>query len=261
MNFYSFHVGDYAAHTKHLTPIEDLAYRRMLDLYYSSEKPLPCEPEKVARLIGLRDHMQEVSDVLSDFFVKSEDGHKSKRCDDEIAAYRAKAERAKAANTARWKGEKSDPDLKSDADQLPTKNQEPRTNNHEPEEENTDVAQSAPAEAVLAVFEFWKTVMKSPRSLLDAKRSRLIKAALKTGYTVDDLCDAITGCAKSDFHMGKNDRGTKFNGLDLILRNAEKIDQFIVIGRSPLVPSRPPKVYHDISEMDYTKGVDANGRF
>lgn len=130
MNFYSFHVGDYAAHTKHLTPIEDLAYRRMLDLYYTSEKPLPCEPEKVARLIGLRDYMQEVSDVLSDFFVKSEDGHKSKRCDDEISTYRAKAERAKAANSARWKGEKSDSSLKSDADQLPTKNQEPITNNH-----------------------------------------------------------------------------------------------------------------------------------
>lgn len=25
--------------------------------------------------------------------------------------------------------------------------------------------------------------------------------------------------------------------------------------------SQPPKVYHDISEMDYTKGVDADGRF
>jgi uncharacterized protein YdaU (DUF1376 family) len=50
VNFYSFHIGDYAAHTRHLTPIEDIAYRRMLDLYYTSEKPLPrlCRTMPVA---------------------------------------------------------------------------------------------------------------------------------------------------------------------------------------------------------------------
>lgn len=131
MNFYPFHLGDYAAHTRHLTLLEDLAYRRMLDLYYTSEAPLPIEPEKVARLIGMRDHMQEVSDVLSDFFVKSEDGYTSARCDKEIKAYKAKAERAKQANLARWGGDKSDADLNSDstsdADQIPTNNQEPVT--------------------------------------------------------------------------------------------------------------------------------------
>ena len=113
---------------------------------------------------------------------------------------------------------------------------------------------------VALVFEFWKTTMKSPRSQLDAKRAKLIKAALKTGYTVEQLCDAITGCAKSPFHMGDNDRRAKFNGLDLILRNAEKIDQFIVIGQSPLVPKRQGFT-HDLSGMDYTKGVDEHGNF
>ncbi|NDC25981.1 MAG: DUF1376 domain-containing protein, partial [Proteobacteria bacterium] len=34
MHYYPFHVGDYQAHTAHLTNTEDLAYRRMLDLYY-----------------------------------------------------------------------------------------------------------------------------------------------------------------------------------------------------------------------------------
>ena len=34
MNYYPFHVGDYIAHTAHLHPLEDIAYRRMLDLYY-----------------------------------------------------------------------------------------------------------------------------------------------------------------------------------------------------------------------------------
>lgn len=129
--------------------------------------------------------------------------------------------------------------------------------------ENTNVAPSAPvavSEDVATVFEFWKTVMKSPKSLLDDKRRKAIKAALKTGYTPEQLCDAITGCAKSDFHMGKNDKGLKYNGLDLILRNAEYIDKFIVIGQSPLIPKRQGYT-HDLSQMDYTKGVDEDGRF
>ena len=142
MNFYSFHLGDYAAHTKHLSLMEDLAYRRMLDLYYTSEKPLPLEIDKIARLIGMRDHIEEISNVVSDFFLKSEDGYRSKRCDEEIAGYHAKAERAKNANKSRWK---SDPSLKSDtksdlkkgSDLIPTNNQEPITNNHKKEKEGT----------------------------------------------------------------------------------------------------------------------------
>lgn len=148
MNFYPFHLGDYAAHTKHLNLLEDLAYRRMIDLYYTSEKPLPLDPEKVARLIGMRDHMQEVSDVLSDFFVKSEYGYINSRCDKEIETYRAKADRAKSANKARWGADKSDThlksDMKSDADRIPTNNQEPITKNQEPKGQ-TEPPQAAPA--------------------------------------------------------------------------------------------------------------------
>ena len=139
MNYYSFHLGDYAAHTRHLSLLEDLAYRRMLDLYYTTEAALPSDPAKVARLIGMRDHMQEVTDVLSEFFVKSDAGHASSRCEREIETYKAKADRAKSANKARWtpKDDKavSDPvlksdtksDLKSESVQIPTKNQEPIT--------------------------------------------------------------------------------------------------------------------------------------
>jgi len=144
MNFYPFHLGDYAAHTRHLTLMEDLAYRRMLDLYYTNEQALPADPAKVARLIGMRDHMQEVTDILAEFFVKTDAGHTSARCDREIELYRAKAERAKSANKSRWnakqaaEGAKDDlksdtkSDLKSDADQLPTNNQEPEPEEHPP---------------------------------------------------------------------------------------------------------------------------------
>ena len=124
MNYYPFHLGDYAAHTKHLGLLEDLAYRRMIDLYYTTEKPLPNNPENVARLIGMREHSTIVTEVLSDFFLKSEDGYRNKRCDNEIEKYQAKADRARSANNKRWKSETH---LKSESFQIPTNNQEPIT--------------------------------------------------------------------------------------------------------------------------------------
>ncbi|MFZ6743671.1 YdaU family protein [Undibacterium sp. JH2W] len=115
MNYYPFHLGDYASHTRHLGLLEDLAYRRMLDLYYTTEAALPVDAEKVARLIGMRQHLQEVSDVLSDFFVISDAGHTHSRCEEELALYWAKADRAKSANKARWGGGRKQ--VSTDADE------------------------------------------------------------------------------------------------------------------------------------------------
>ncbi|MFZ6733573.1 YdaU family protein [Undibacterium sp. Ji42W] len=115
MNFYPFHLGDYASHTRHLSLLEDLSYRRMLDLYYTTEAALPADPEKVARLIGMREYMREVTDVLSDFFVISDAGHTHSRCEEELALYWAKADRAKSANKARWGGARAN--LASETDE------------------------------------------------------------------------------------------------------------------------------------------------
>ena len=47
MIWYKFYLGDYITHTNHLSDAEDLAYRRLLDLYYISEKPIPLETESI----------------------------------------------------------------------------------------------------------------------------------------------------------------------------------------------------------------------
>lgn len=182
MNFYSFHIGDYASHTRHLTLIEDLAYRRMIDLYYTAESPLPLDAEKVARLIGMRDHMQAVSEVLSDFFVKSEDGHTNSRCDKEIDLYHKKADRAKSANKARWAPDKSDPDVKSDLksenDQIATKNQEPLTTNQKPLKEKA----KAPPPALPDLFDG-----VSPQVVADFKALRKSKKLPITQTAIDGI--------------------------------------------------------------------------
>jgi uncharacterized protein YdaU (DUF1376 family) len=101
MNYYPFHLGDYAAHTAHLEPIEDLAYRRMLDAYYLREGPLPAEPTEVARIIRLRSHLPEVESVLREFFTNAADGlWYHARCDVEIDRMQDKQAKARASAAA-----------------------------------------------------------------------------------------------------------------------------------------------------------------
>ena len=45
MIWYKFYLGDYITHTNHLSDAEDLAYRRLLDLYYMSEAPIPLDTQ------------------------------------------------------------------------------------------------------------------------------------------------------------------------------------------------------------------------
>lgn len=92
------------------------------------------------------------------------------------------------------------------------------------------------SQTVRDVFAYWQEVMASPRSMLDAKRTRLIKAALTLGYTVDDLKRAIRGCSVTPHNMGMNERGQKYNDLALIMRDAEHIERFIAHEASPPKP-------------------------
>ena len=92
MNYFPFHIGDYAAHTAHLEPMEDLAYRRMIDAYYLREGPLPADIKEVARIVRLRKNLVEVEAVLREFFALGDHGWVQDRCDLEIAKMQEKQE-------------------------------------------------------------------------------------------------------------------------------------------------------------------------
>lgn len=87
MNYFPHHIGDYDSHTSHLSWLEDAAYRRLLCLYYRTEKPLPSDHAQCCRLVraGSRQERQAVAQVLGEFFDLREDGWHSERCDREIA--------------------------------------------------------------------------------------------------------------------------------------------------------------------------------
>ena len=87
MIWYKFHLGDYITHTTHLSDAEDLAYRRLLDLYYMSEKQIPLNTESVSRKIRI--DLDITESVLGEFFDKTENGYFNHRCDAEVAKYQA----------------------------------------------------------------------------------------------------------------------------------------------------------------------------
>ena len=100
MNYYPFHIGDYATHTAHLEPLEDLAYRRLLDLYYLREGPLPSDIQECARLVRLRSHVEVVEAVLKEFFLEYPSGWINERCDAELSRMLEKQAKAKASAEA-----------------------------------------------------------------------------------------------------------------------------------------------------------------
>jgi uncharacterized protein YdaU (DUF1376 family) len=125
MHYYQFNIGDYASHTRHLSPIEDIAYRRLLDLYYLHERPLNSGLTSVARQINLRDYESEVKSVLEEFFTLTDDGWINVRADKEIAHYRGKIEQASRAGRASAERRYN----ARSTDVQPTNNHKPITNN------------------------------------------------------------------------------------------------------------------------------------
>ena len=80
---------------------------------------------------------------------------------------------------------------------------------------------------VYDIFHYWQDVMGKPSAQLSEERKNKIRVRLNHGYTVEQIKKAIDGCKASDFHMGRNERNTAYNDLELICRNDVKLEQFI----------------------------------
>lgn len=148
MHYYQFNIGDYTKKTKHLTPLEDIAYRRMLDLFYDTEDPLPCEISRIARLIVMPENQEEIRQVLNEFWTETDAGWVDNRAEREIESYHRKAESARVNGKkggrpkTQKKPKKTEPvNLANPAETESKANHKPITNNQEPVN-NKDIPQS-----------------------------------------------------------------------------------------------------------------------
>ena len=190
MHYYQFHIGDYKSHTHHLSLIEDLAFRRLLDHYYLHE--VPIKQRDVARQIGMRDHEQEVLAVLNEFFVSTENGFINPRADEEITKYRKFSEDGKKGAAVRWhkdtNGEANSP---PNATPMATNNHKPITNNHKPIK-NTATVVATPDGVSQEVWDSFVVHRKSKK----AQVTKMVidgiqKEADKAGFTLEDALREI----------------------------------------------------------------------
>ena len=180
MHFYSFNIGDYMSHTAHLSLMEDLAYRRSIDIYYLHEKPLPEDASMVARLVRMPDHVPEVKTILEEYFtLELGKGWPLNRADEEIQKYKNKL-------LASSKGGRSSAlaRLKSTSSELvPTNNHKPITNNHKPIKETL----KRPRNVSKKTWEDFLLHRKNLKKPLTETAFKCIKKAVsKTSISLED---------------------------------------------------------------------------
>ena len=130
MHYYQFNIGDYNSHTMHLSEIEDLTYRRLLDWYYLHESSIPLDLNEVSRQIRMRTHSDCIATVLLEFFERTPDGWIHHRADKEIEKVGEKSTKASKSAKARW-------DKVKDANALPTQSERNATQDTEHITQNT----------------------------------------------------------------------------------------------------------------------------
>ena len=85
-SWYPHYPGDYQRDTGHLSLIEEGAYRRLLDHYYSTGEPLPANAvqlHRICRAFG-DDEQTAIATVLDQFFTLEGDVYRNGRADREL---------------------------------------------------------------------------------------------------------------------------------------------------------------------------------
>ena len=205
--------------------MEDLAFRRMLDLFYESEKPLPCELKRIAKLIGMNEHQEAIRDVLNDFWTETEEGWVNSRALEEIEAYKAKAD------TARLNGKKggrpktqtepriTQPVILANPELTGLKaNHKPITNNHKP---LIDICQLVTDEYNSKLSELGKV------KVLSDKRKAHIRASIKQFKNsehdfakLETWTRLFTYISESDFLMGRAEKSDWIANFDFIINKS-----------------------------------------
>jgi len=210
MHYYQFNIGDYKSHTEHLSEMEDLAYRRLLDWYYLHETPIPLDINEVSRQIRMRTHSDCIAVVLQEFFERNADGWIHHRADAEIAKVGEKSSKAKASAKARWdkKGNKIK-GLSDDANALQTQSESNATHNTRHITQDTKNKATVVATPVGVSQDVWDSFVaqrKLSKAVVTPKVIETIaKEAAKIGWSLEQ---ALSECSARGW------RGFKASWID-----------------------------------------------
>jgi uncharacterized protein YdaU (DUF1376 family) len=198
MHYFQFNIGDYRAATAHLSNDEDLAYRRLLDMYYDTEQKIPLDTQWVAR--RLRVGTQVVEAVLVDMFEKQEDGWFHARCEEVIKQYKEFAEAGKRGAAKRWgnkgvtppNGEASSP---PNPPPMQTNNDKPITNNHKLNSVSKDTGVKTPLTPDEIIFGYGVPLLTNAGTA--EKQARSFLGGLRKVHGDEALVNTLRDCIKA----------------------------------------------------------------
>ncbi len=251
MHYYQFNIGDYVSHTRHLSLMEDLAFRRLLDFCYLHEEPVSGSAEEVARRLGMRDHVAEVDAVLREFFQLDDDGRwHNGRVERELEAFSEKREKAveagKASAKARANAQRKRSGRSTDVqrtlnvgstDVQPTSTQEPLDTNP-PKEREGESAREPVVEKQGGGYvrgEANIVALLARERILDlaaASRGNLAREAARAGVT-EPMCQQFLASMRS---RGKSDEAAK----GLLVAQLRKPSEFVLWHKAETLTTSKP---------------------
>jgi len=100
MKWYKRFPADFLVKTRHLSLQESGAYNALLDHYYTTERPLPDDPDELYRIANAHSVSEKraVERIAASFFVSNGSGKlHNKRCDEEIGRAKHVSEQRRIA--------------------------------------------------------------------------------------------------------------------------------------------------------------------
>ena len=197
LHYYQFHINDYRGATSHLSNEEDLAYRRLIEMYYDTEAPIPLDLSFVSRRIRIEQTV--ILTVLEDFFERTDHGWVNGRAEREIRSYHSFIDKQSSNGKRGGRPKKTQafptdnpPESQEKPKKSLTTNQQPITTNQIKEQTRTG-ALLCPPEVSTQVWDDFIAVRKANRSPLTETALRGIeREAQKAGWTLEQ---ALAECA------------------------------------------------------------------
>lgn len=115
---------------------------------------------------------------------------------------------------------------------VPERNREQGTGKGKEQGKEPSVPQERDVGPVERVFAHWQTEFRHPKAILDAKRRKVIAAALAS-YDEATLTAALSGYRNSPHHMGQNERHTVYDDIEIFLRDSKHIEAGLNHARGP----------------------------
>lgn len=270
MHYFKRNIGDYHKKAGRLTMLQHGAYTLLMDACYDRERFPTLEDAIDWCWASSEDEIAAVKFVLGKFFDLVDGRYQQTRIQEEIDDFHGKSETNRRIALEREEKRRNRPRNVAQAARTVLEpspelyeappNQEPLTTNQEPGTKETPVAVAPAAKAAKPDYppEFeqaWDEYPKRYGSNPKGDAFRCWNARVKDGVGTEFLLEATRSYAAA--MKAKGNIGTEY------VMQAVK---FFGTGGHYMtdwtIPKAPPqKTFHDLSAMDYTKGVTEDGRF